>query len=130
PIEKKFSTYRAKVGNDTLTDAEVRKVLKSSKLSDRRREVWEASKEVGKLVEPELKELVGLRNQAAKKLGFANYHALQLHLNEQSGDDLIKLFDRLDELTREPFKKAKTEIDVELAKNCGILVEELKPWHY
>ena len=28
---------------------------------------------------------------------------MQLSLNEQNGDELIKLFDELDELTREPF---------------------------
>ncbi len=129
-VEKKFSTFRAKVGTQEMPDAEVRKVLKTSKLSDRRQEVWEAAKRVGQVVEPELKQLVALRNQAAKKLGFANYHALQLYLNEQNGDDLIRLFDRLDELTREPFKKAKAEIDTELARNCGIKALELMPWHY
>jgi peptidyl-dipeptidase A len=55
---------------------------------------------------------------------------MQLFLREQNGDDLIKLFDRLDELTREPFRKAKAEIDVELAKSCSVKVEELMPWHY
>jgi peptidyl-dipeptidase A len=129
-VEKKFSTFRAKVGDKELPDAEVRKILKTSKLSERRQEVWEAAKAVGKVVEPELKELVKLRNEAATKLGFANYHALQLFLNEQNGADLIRLFDRLDELTREPFKKAKAEIDTELARNCGVKVEELMPWHY
>jgi len=39
----------------------------------------------------EQKELVGYRNEAAKKLGFANFHALQLTLSEQTGDELIKL---------------------------------------
>jgi peptidyl-dipeptidase A len=129
-VEKKFSTFRARVGTQEMPDAEVRKVLKTSKLSERRKEVWEASKEVGKLIEPELKELVKYRNEAARKLGFANYHALMLHLNEQNGDDLIRLFDRLDELTREPFRQAKAEIDVQLAKNVGIKVEDLRPWHY
>jgi peptidyl-dipeptidase A len=129
-VEKKFSTFRARVANEEMPDAEVRKVLKTSKLSERRQEVWEAAKEVGKVVEAELKELVKLRNEAARKLGFANYHAMQLYLSEQDGADLIRLFDRLDELTREPFRKAKAEIDVELARNCGVKVEELKPWHY
>ena len=32
---------------------------------------------------------------------------MQLYLNEQNGDELIKLFDELDELTREPFAAAK-----------------------
>ena len=129
-VEKKFSVFRATVDGKELTDAEVRKVLKTSKISERRQEVYEASKEVGKLVSPELLELVGLRNQAARKLGFANFHALQLYLNEQNGDDLIKLFDNLDELTREPFRKAKAEIDAELARACNVKVPELMPWHY
>ncbi len=129
-VEKKFSTFRAKVDGKEMTDADVRKILKTSKISERRQDVYEASKEVGKVVEPELKELVKLRNQAAKKLGFANYHAMMLYLNEQNGADLIKLFDSLDELTRAPFQKAKAEIDAELARNCNVTVEELMPWHY
>jgi peptidyl-dipeptidase A len=129
-VEQKFNTFRAKVGGKELTTAEVRDILKASTLSERRQEAWEASKEVGKVVEPQLKELVKLRNQAAKQLGFDNYHALQLHLNEQNGKDLIALFDRLDELTREPFAKAKAEIDAVLAKNCNVKASDLMPWHY
>ena len=72
---------------------------------------------VGADVEKDLKELVKLRNEAARQLGFKNFHALQLFLNEQDGDELIKLFDELDELTREPFLKAKAEIDERLATN-------------
>lgn len=129
-IEKKFSTFRAKVDGKELGDGEVRDVLKKSTLSAKRKQVWEASKEVGKVVEKELRELVGLRNEAARKLGFKNFHALQLFLNEQNGDALIKLFDELDELTREPFKQAKAEMDAILARNCNVTVDELRPWHY
>jgi peptidyl-dipeptidase A len=133
-IEQKFTTFRAKVhdqgGDVILDDNKVRAILKKSTLSERRKEVWEAAKELGKEVEPGLKKLVKVRNQAAKKLGFANFHAMQLFLNEQNGDDLIKLFDQLDALTLEPFQKAKAEIDVELAKACNVKVGELMPWHY
>src|SRR5262249_41772289 len=45
-------------------------------------------------------------------------------------EDLFKLFDELDELTREPFQKAKTEIDKKLAADCSTTVDELRPWHY
>jgi peptidyl-dipeptidase A len=128
--EKKFSTFRARVDGKELTDAEVRKVLKTSTRSDRRRAVWEASKEVGKVVEGDLHELVKLRNEAARTLGFKNYHALQLYLNEQNGDDLIRLFDQLDDLTRRPFVEAKAEIDAALAKMYGVRAPDLMPWHY
>lgn len=129
-VEKAFNVFRAKVDGQELTDNQVRKVLKESTDSARRRAAWEASKEVGKVVEADLKELVRLRNQAAAELGFKNFHALQLFLNEQDGAALIKLFDELDSLTREPFRAAKAEIDQALAKANGIKVEELRPWHY
>jgi peptidyl-dipeptidase A len=129
-VEKAFNVYRAKVDGKEMTDSEVRKVLKESTDSERRKAVWEASKYVGAGVEPDLKDLVKLRNEAAKKLNFPNFHALQLYLNEQDGKDLLKLFDDLDELTREPFKAAKAEIDARLAANCKVKVDELRPWHY
>src|SRR6266851_924273 len=129
-VEKAFNVYRAKVDGKEMTDSEVRKVLKESKNSERLQAVWEGSKAIGGVVEADLKELVLLRNEAAHKLGFKNFHALQLYLNEQNTEDLIKLFDELDELTREPFRQAKAEIDAKLAAACGIKVDQLRPWHY
>jgi peptidyl-dipeptidase A len=129
-IEQAFNVSRAKVDDKELTDSEVRKILKESKDSAQRRSVWEASKAVGSVVERNLKELVELRNDTARKLDFKNYHVMQLHLNEQSQDQVLALFDRLDELTREPFRRAKAEIDARLAQNGGVSVDELRPWHY
>jgi len=129
-VEKTFNTFRAKVDGKEMPDSEVRKVLKDSKSSDRRRAVWEASKEVGKAVEADLKELVKLRNEAAKQLGYKNYHEMMLALNEQTTADLFKLFDDLDKLTRQPFQTAKAEIDTKLAADCGVKVDALMPWHY
>lgn len=129
-VEKAFNVYRAKVGGEEMTDSQVRKVLKESKNSDRRRQVWEASKGVGANVEKDLKELVKLRNQAARKLGFGDYHKMMLFLSEQDQAAVIKLFDELDELTRGPFLAAKGEIDQKLAASYGIKVEDLRPWHY
>jgi peptidyl-dipeptidase A len=129
-VEKTFGAYRAKVDGKEMTDSQVRKVLKESTLSERRRVVWEASKGVGGAVAGELHQLVKLRNEAAVKLGFKNYHALMLHLSEQNTNDLMKLFDDLDQLTRKPFKTAKAEIDLQLAKNCNVKVADLMPWHY
>jgi peptidyl-dipeptidase A len=129
-VEKAFNVFRAHVDDKEMTDSEVRRVLKTSKDSARRKLVWEASKAVGSVLETDLKELVRLRNEAAVKLGFKNYHALQLFLNEQNGKDLIKLFDELDDLTREPFRAAKAEIDTKLGADYGARVEELMLWHY
>ena len=129
-VEQKFNVYRATVDGAEMRDSQVRDVLKSSKDPVQRKKVWEASKGVGASVEADLKELVKLRNQAATELGFKNYHAMMLFLNEQDGPELIQLFDELDQLTREPYIKAKTEIDDKLAKMYNVKSTELMPWHY
>ena len=129
-VEKAFNVYRAKVDGKEMTDSEVRKTLKESKDSAQRKRVWEASKGVGAAVEADLKDLVKLRNEAARKLGAKSYHALQLELNEQTQERVLGLFDEIDALTREPFRAAKAEIDVQLAKEYGISTAELRPWHY
>jgi peptidyl-dipeptidase A len=129
-IEKAFNVFRAKVGDETFTDGEVRQVLQKSRDSAERQRVWEASKRVGAEVEKDLRELVLLRNEAATRLGFANYHALQLHLTELDQQHVLKLFDELDRLTSEPFAQAKGEIDQRLANDYGLSVTELRPWHY
>jgi peptidyl-dipeptidase A len=129
-IEQAFNVFRANVDGREMPDSEIKKVLKDSKSSAERQAVWEASKKVGAKVERDLHELVLLRNESAQQLGFKDYHVLQLFLNEQKQSEVIALFDKLDELTREPFQKAKAEIDARLAKNCSISVDELRPWHY
>ncbi len=129
-IEMQFNVFRATVGDTVYTDSEVREVLKTSKDLEQRRLVWQAAKQVGAEVALDLSELVQLRNQAARKLGFADFHVMKLELNEQKQTDVLALFDELDELTREPFARAKREIDERLASSYGIAMEDLRPWHY
>jgi peptidyl-dipeptidase A len=129
-VEETFNKFRAKIGDEELTDNEVRAALKKSTDSARLRAVWEASKAVGARVAPDLRELVRLRNRAARKLGFKNFHALQLYLNEQDGEQLLALFDELDQLTRAPFAAAKADIDRRLAERYRVEEAELMPWHY
>ena len=129
-IEKAFNVYRAKLDNREVADSEVRKILKESKDSAQRRAVWESSKGVGKTVVEDLRQLVFLRNEAARKLGFKDYHAMRLYLSEQDQAQVLKLFDELDALTREPFAEVKGEIDLKLASTYGLSVDELRPWHY
>jgi peptidyl-dipeptidase A len=129
-IEKAFNAYRAKLAGVEITDGKVREILKKSVDSKELQNVWESSKGVGAVVEKDLKELVGLRNQAAKTLGFDNFHSMMLILNEQDPKAVLKLFDDLDAMTRQPFLAAKAEIDEKLAKRFNCSVADLRPWHY
>jgi peptidyl-dipeptidase A len=129
-IDMRFNKFRATVDGKELADSEVREELKESTDSARRQAVWEANKNVGAEVAPELAKLVALRNQAATQLGFKNFQDMQLRLNEQDPEAVLQLFDELDALTRDRYAAAKAEIDAKLAANCGVEVIGLQPWHY
>ena len=129
-VTRIFNVYRANLDGQEKSDNDLRKVLRESNDSKQCRAAWEAGKDVAKQIEPKLKELVKLRNEAARSLGFKNFFDMQLRTNEQDPDQMLKLFDELDELTRDSFKQAKGEVDVHLASQFKIPVAELMPWHY
>lgn len=129
-ISQKFQTYRAKVDGKELTDNQVEEILKNSINSKELEKVWKAHKDIGPVVANDIIELVKKRNEVAKELGFKNYHEMSLKLSEQDPDEISKLFDELDELTRGAFSNLKKEVDEKLAKRLKIKIEDLKPWHY
>lgn len=129
-IEEKFSTFRAKVKGKEVTDNRIVEVLVNSRNSGEHKEYWLASKQVGVALAPDVVALVKLRNQAAVKLGFRDFYALQLALNEQDEGWLLSLFDELDRLTAEPFASAKARIDQVQGKRLGVTPGQLMPWDY
>jgi peptidyl-dipeptidase A len=129
-VEKLFNTYRATVGKKALSQNEIEAILSESTDSAKLQAAWEGQKGVGPVLAPKLLELVGLRNQVAKKLGFRDYYAMRLAESELDEQTLLALFDKLDELTREPFLKAKQMVDTRLAKRLKVSEDQLMPWHY
>src|SRR5262249_495133 len=123
-------TYRAKVGDKKLTENDVRKILRESKSTGEREAAWKASKGVGREIAPVLKELVKLRNEAARKLGFRDYYVMSLYLNEQDKAAVLALVAQLDDLTRRPFQDMKARLDRTLARRFNISPKQLLPWHY
>ena len=129
-IEKKFSNFRADVNGKKLSDNEVETVLKTSTKSAELQQAWEGHKAIGPVVAQDIVGLVKKRNEIAKQLGFSNYHEMSLKLSEQDPEEISKLFDELDNLTRDAFAGLKGEIDTYLSKRDNVKQEELMPWHY
>jgi peptidyl-dipeptidase A len=129
-IEKKFSTFRGTIEGKKVTANEIKDILKTEIDSVKRKGAWQASKQVGSVVASDLIRLVKLRNEAARKVGFENYHTLSLTTAEQNVKELDHIFNELYELTNEPFGKLKDDLDHTLAAKYGIAVNELAPWHY
>jgi len=129
-IEQKFSTFRGTIGVKRVTGNDISDILRNETRSKKREEAWLASKMVGPVVAADVVALVQLRNEAAKKLGFKNYHTMVLTTNEQNEEELDAIFQSLYELTNDPFARIKSGFDAELAKRYGIAPADLQPWHY
>jgi peptidyl-dipeptidase A len=129
-IEKNFSTFRAAIDGKKVTDNEIKEILKTDTDLARREKAWLASKQVGEVVAADLISLVKLRNQAAQKLGFDNFHSMSLATSEQRVEDLDKILGELYELTKGPFAKLKAELDSKLSEQLNVPVDQLRPWHY
>lgn len=129
-VEQKFSTFRTTVNGKDVADNVVDSILRESSNSAELEAVWMASKEIGRLVEPEVLKLTKLRNQSAQLLGYPNYFEMQLKLSEIEPADLQTLFDEVDSLTRPAFIQLKSEMDSILAARLGISTDQLRPWHY
>lgn len=129
-IELKYSNFRAVVDGKKLSDNDVETVLKTSIDSKQLEKTWLAHKSIGPLVAQDIINLVKKRNEAARELGFKNYHDMSLRLSDQDPEEISKLFDELDNLTRDAFKNLKADMDSKLAARLKIKPEELMPWHY
>lgn len=129
-VEKIFTNHRSEVDGKALTENEVRDILESGTDSAQAEKAWKGYMAVGAEVADKLHAVAKRRNEMARKLGYRNYFIMQLAFQEVDEKELIDLFDELDALTREPFTKLKGEIDVIRAKQFGISVAELRPWHF
>jgi peptidyl-dipeptidase A len=129
-LERKFSTYRATIGDKEYTDNEIDEILETSKDNSELETAWKASKGIGEEISDEVIEVVKLRNKAAQQLGYNNYHEMSLKLSEQTPEEILQLLDELDIMTSDGFSAIKSEMDEKLSALYNVPVEELKPWHY
>jgi peptidyl-dipeptidase A len=129
-LETRFNTFRADLDGERVSDNHIREILERSDDLELRRRAWEASKQIGAGVEPELLELVRLRNEAARSLGFPTYYSMMLECDELDETELFTLLDRVEEGTRPLFERYKASLDERLAERFGLPSDELAPWHY
>jgi peptidyl-dipeptidase A len=129
-VDQIFNTHRSQVRGKRLTENDVRKILKESKDSELAKAAWSGYMAVGRDVDAKLKELVKLRNQVAQMLGYENFFALMMEIQEFDQNELFRIFDELDQLTREPFAQLKRQIDDHMVQRFGLASRaELRPWH-
>lgn len=128
-LQRKFNTFRPRLDGTEVTDNDIREILREEKDSGRRKQAWEAHKAVGEMIAGDMIRLVELRNRAAAEAGFENYYVMSLYLSETDEEELFRLMDRLEELTRDPFTEVKEKLDQIISGEFGISPEQIMPWH-
>jgi peptidyl-dipeptidase A len=129
-ITAEFNGFRAELSGQSMTDNQLKKILKESNNEAERRAAWEASKQIGAQVADRIRQTVELRNRAAREMGFSNYYVMSLQLQELNEDTLFSLFDRLEKSTRPLFIAYKADLDRQLADRFHLPIDQLRPWHY
>jgi peptidyl-dipeptidase A len=129
-ISKKYANFRVDINGKHISDNEVEGILKNSISSKELQKAWEGSKMIGPVVTADVIELVKHRNKIAQKTGFSNYHEMILKLSGMDPAEVTRIFDELDNLTRDNFRQLKGEIDSYFAKRFKINISDLRPWHY
>lgn len=89
-VEKLFNTHRSEVNGQRLTENDVRNILKETKDTEQAKAAWSGYMAVGRKVAPKLNQLVKLRNEVARKLGYRDYFAMKLEEQELQEDGCRK----------------------------------------
>jgi peptidyl-dipeptidase A len=129
-IESILNTYRAEIDGRRVSNNDLLEMLRKETDGGRRETIWRAMKQVGGRLGPKLIELARLRNEAARRLGHANFWELKIRLQEQDREQLLAIFAELDRLTAEPFAEMKRRLDGELARRFKVEPGAIMPWHY
>ena len=129
-VEGVYNTHRGEIDGERVNDNRIEEILLNSDDVDLRRKAWEASKSVGGAVAGMVLDLVRLRNEAARSLGYRDHYAMALALDDLDEDRLLATLDEVDAATAAPFAEWKGRLDAERAGRFGCAVGDLRPWHY
>jgi peptidyl-dipeptidase A len=127
-LSQTYTNFRPKVDGKYLTDNDIRDILKHENDPKKRQKAWEASKEIGDQLAPQILELVALRNKAAKSLGYSDFFQMQLDLQEVDGKWLLKFFDELATQSDQAYQEVLKTIEKEQTKRFKVKSDALGPW--
>jgi peptidyl-dipeptidase A len=123
-----YATFRPLLEGKKVSENEIRDILKKEKNPEKRKAAWDASKEVGDFLAPQILALVDLRNQAARSLGYPDYFQMELALQEVDRSWLFRLFEELAKKSDRAYELCVQDIERNQAERFGVAPSQLGPW--
>lgn len=127
-LSQSYATFRPELEGKKLSENDIRDILKSENDPAKRKKAWEASKEIGAHLAPQILALVKLRNKAAQSLGYPDYFQMQLNLQEVDPKWLLKTLDELSEKSDKAYSQVLSEIERRQSDRFHVSISELGPW--
>ena len=125
-LGQSYASFRPELEGQILSENDIREILKRENDPERRKKVWTASKQIGEVLAPQILEIVRLRNDSARFLGYPNYFEMQLELQEVDPDWLFKTLEELVEKSDASYSATLREIEERLKDRFQ--TEDLGPW--
>jgi peptidyl-dipeptidase A len=123
-----YANFRPVIDDKPLTENKIRQILKEEKDVDFRKKIWEGSKEIGNKLAPSIVEVVELRNEAARHMGYENYFYMQLDLQEVDPKWLFSFLGKVEKNSQKAYDALMVSMEQKLQERFGIEKEELFPW--
>lgn len=122
--------YDFKIADESVTTNAIDEILRTETDIDKRLEAWEASKQVGTVLKDGLENLVRLRNETVRALGYDNYFHYQVSDYGMSVDEMMDMMEQFMRETRPLYRELHTWARYELAEKYGQAVPDLLPAHW
>ncbi|UCF64378.1 MAG: M2 family metallopeptidase [bacterium] len=128
---EKLYGFDFKISGNSLSTNEIDRILREETDLNVRLKTWEASKEVGKILQEGLVNLQKLRNQTVQALGYADYFSYQVSEYGMNTVDMLELNRKLVQEVWPLYRELHTYARYELAKKYGSKeVPDLLPAHW
>lgn len=121
-LQKKIANFKFNYAGTNITLAEINNRLRTEKNTKIRQKLWLTVSQLSEIAINDLVELVKLRNEKARQLGFYNYFSLSLYLQQIDENWLINTLNLLEEKTRQKFHDY-----IESSKR-KLKIKTINPW--
>jgi peptidyl-dipeptidase A len=116
---EKLYGYDYKYAGKSVTTNDIDELLRKETNPQKRRQIWEASKEIGPTLKPGLLNLRDLRNQTVQALGYPDFFTYQASDYGLTRPEMMALVRQLNTELRPLYRELHTYARYELAKKYG-----------
>jgi peptidyl-dipeptidase A len=117
---EKLYGFDYKLNGRSVTTNQIDSILKAENDPAKRRQAWEASKEVGKVLKEGLVNLRQLRNETVQALGYDDYFSYQASEYGMSRQEMMDLMRKINQELMPLYRELHTYARYELAKKYGM----------